>query len=162
MRLDIMKKSKIRFLAMVLVVMLAFFSSACSLFGDSPKDVAKEYVEALCVDFDGDAAVDLMSSEYIEEYMEETGCKSKDEVATHMEKAGVIKNTEAYGYANFGDDWEAKIIDVKVLYERQDSAYMAVSVSNKGSKLIFEDTYVREIGVYLVKEDGDWRVDGIV
>lgn len=162
MKLDIMKKSKIRFLAMVLVVMLAFFSSACSLFGDSPEDVAKEYIEAICIDFDGDAAVDLMSSAYLEKHMKESGCESESELATYMEKAGVIIKTQAYVYDKFGDDWEAKVTKVKVIEARQDRAFISVSISNKGSKLIFEDTYVREFGVYLVKEDGDWRVDGIV
>lgn len=157
MRLDIMKKSKIRFLVMVLVVMLAFFSSACSLFGDSPEDVAKEYIEALWVDIDGDTVVDLMSSELLEEYMRAFGCKSEGELATCMEK-----NIQAYGCNRFGDDWEAEIMKVEVDEARQDRATVDITFSNKGSKLIWEDTYVREVGVILVNEDGDWRVHNTI
>lgn len=156
------RNNKVNLVGIVLILVVALLSSACSLLGDSPEDVAKEYVEAICIDFDGDTAVDLMSSAYLERHMEESGCKSERELVTYMEESGVIKNTQAYGYDTFGDDWEAEVKKIKVLEARQDRAFISVSVSNKGSKLIFEDTYVREIGVYLVNEDGDWRVDGVV
>lgn len=149
------RNTKVSFVAMLLLVAVAFLSSACSFFGDGPEDVAKDFVQAICVDLDGDDAVDLMSSELIKQSMKQFRCETKSELASYMEERGVIKDVEDILYGRYGDDLEVNVLDAEVKNLYKEDAVVKVTFSTKNSD---SNPSFNIVTVCLVKEDGDWRV----
>ena len=137
-----------------IIFMITFFNW---LAPQSPEEVSCDFAEAFLIDFDIKKSVSLMSEELKEYYFNQLNISSDKELINCFEDSFKIREKDNLGY--YGDDWKAEIISVEIIRIEDDSVKVEVSISHEGSEALVH-TNIDEFWVYLINEDGEWRVDG--
>ncbi len=143
-------------IALALLIFTVLFTvKSCSSSPESLEDVAREFTEALVIDFNAKKAVSLMSQELIDSYMDDMGFSSERDLINSLNESLEVREDDTIGY--YGDDWRAKVIEVEIEKQKDDTAIVVVSVSHEGSDALW-NTNIDDWRIYLEKENEGWRV----
>ena len=146
------------FASVFIIIILLFFIISCirSCFSpNSLEDVASEFTEAMLIEFKAKKAVSLMSEELVESYMEQMNFSTEKALIERLDKTLKMRKEDTLAY--YGDDWNAKVIDVQTKQVEEDWAIVVVSVSHEGSDALW-NTNIDDLRIILVKENNEWRV----
>lgn len=143
----------------LLIVSVSFLIKSCDFSADtSPEtieEVAAEFTKAFAIKFNAKTAVELMSEDLIDYYLNNYGFSTEDEIISRLKQTMAIRKDDTIAY--YGKDWKAEIKEVEILKEDEEFAIVIVSVSHTGSDALW-NTNIDDWRIYLKKENNVWRV----
>ena len=124
------KKKTGRVIILSLILGVILYSLISGIMG-SPKKVAMDFAEAMLCDFNAKKMVSLMSEDFLNQSMENTGAETEKILISVLKENS--KAMEEYYIDEFGESWKVKLEYIDEYQTEDGNVKVAINVNYKGT-----------------------------
>ena len=149
------KKKTGRVIILSLILGVILYSLISGIMG-SPKKVAMDFAEAMLCDFNAKKMVSLMSEDFLNQSMENTGAETEKILISVLKE-----NSKAMD--EFGESWKVKLEYIDEYQTEDGNVKVAINVNYKGTGGFLglsDKEKTEKLTLILVDEGGEWKVGG--
>ena len=154
------KKKTGRVIILSLILGVILYSLISGIMG-SPKKVAMDFAEAMLCDFNAKKIVSLMSEDFLNQSMENTGAETEKILISVLKENS--KAMEEYYIDEFGESWKVKLEYIDEYQTEDGNVKVAINVNYKGTEGFLglsDKEKTEKLTLILVDEGGEWKVGG--
>lgn len=154
------KKKTGRVIILSLILGVILYSLISGIMG-SPKKVAMDFAEAMLCDFNAKKMVSLMSEDFLNQSMENTGAETEKILISVLKENS--KAMEEYYIDEFGESWKVKLEYIDEYQTEDGNVKVAINVNYKGTGGFLglsDKEKTEKLTLILVDEGGEWKVGG--